>query len=210
MAKESKKDAKGKKGKKDAAYKVVDKQAKPAVPPRLRERYRSEIVQVLMKEFNYSNVMQVPRLTKITLNMGLGEAVQNPNIIPGAVDELTQIAGQRAVVTRSRKSISNFKLREGMPIGCMVTLRSERMWEFLDRLISIAMPRMRDFKGISGKAFDGRGNYSLGLREQIIFPEIKYDTVEHIKGLNVTIATTARTDPEGKALLKQLGMPFRN
>jgi large subunit ribosomal protein L5 len=208
MAKEKK--AKKGKGKSDAAYTVVDKQAKPAVPPRLRERYKSEIVELLMKEFNFTNVMQVPRLQKITLNMGLGEAVTNPNIIQGAADELTQIAGQKTVITRARKSISNFKLREGVPIGCTVTLRSDRMWEFLDRLIAVAMPRTRDFKGVSGKAFDGRGNYSLGLREQIIFPEIDYDKVEHVKGLNVTIVTSAKNDAEGKALLKHLGMPFRN
>jgi large subunit ribosomal protein L5 len=198
------------KGKKEATYAVVDQQSKPAVSPRLFERYKSEIVDLMMKEFGYTNIMEVPRLEKITLNMGLGEAVQNPNVIQGALDELTQIAGQRGVVTRARKSISNFKLREGVAIGCMVTLRRERMWEFLDRFIAVAIPRMRDFKGISGKAFDGRGNYSLGLREQIIFPEIKYDAVEHIKGLNVTIVTTAKSDPEGKALLKHLGMPFRN
>lgn len=205
------KDAKGKgKGKKDAAYTVVEQQAKPSEPPRLWERYKGEIVEQLKTEFGYENVMQVPRLEKITINMGLGAAVQNPNIIQGALDELTQIAGQRGVITRARKSISNFKLREGVPIGCCVTLRRERMWEFLDRLISVAMPRMRDFKGVSGKAFDGRGNYSLGLREQIIFPEIAYDAVENVKGMNVTIVTTAKTDPEGKALLKHLGMPFRN
>jgi large subunit ribosomal protein L5 len=182
----------------------------PESTPRLQSRYREEIIAALMKEFGYSNPNQVPRLDKITLNFGLGEAVTNPNIVKVATEELTSIAGQRAVVTRSKKAIANFKLRAGLPIGCMVTLRRERMWEFLDRLISVAMPRIRDFKGISGKAFDGRGNYSLGLREQIIFPEINYDKVEKIKGLNVTITTTATTDEEGKALLKHLGMPFRN
>ncbi|OGQ84002.1 MAG: 50S ribosomal protein L5 [Deltaproteobacteria bacterium RIFOXYA12_FULL_58_15] len=164
----------------------------------------------MQKDFSFSSPMQVPRITKITLNMGLGEAVTNPNIIKTAADELTQIAGQRAVVTRAKKSIANFKLRAGVAIGCRVTLRREWMWEFLDRLVNVAMPRVRDFKGISGKAFDGRGNYSLGLREQIIFPEIDYDKVDKVKGLNVTFTTTAKTDEEGKALLKHLGMPFRN
>lgn len=199
---------KGKKG--QATFKAVEKQAKAGYAPRLREKYKKEVVELLMKEFGYENPMQVPRLEKITINMGLGEAVTNPNIAQGAVDELSVIAGQKAVLTRARKSISNFKLREGMPIGCMVTLRRERMWEFLDRLVAVAMPRMRDFKGISGKAFDGRGNYSLGMREQIVFPEINYDKVEHVKGLNVTMVTTAKTDPEAKALLKHLGLPFRN
>jgi len=202
---------KGKKAKKDAlGYKIVEQQGKPAVPPRLRERYKNEVIDALMKEFDYQNVMQVPRVSKITLNMGLGEAVANPNIIKIGVNELTQIAGQKAVVTKAKQSISNFKLRTGVPIGCMVTLRRERMWEFFDRLVGIAMPRMRDFKGISGKAFDGRGNYSLGLREQIVFPEIDYDKIEQVIGCNVTITTTAQTDKEGKALLKHLGMPFRN
>jgi large subunit ribosomal protein L5 len=182
----------------------------PESTPRLQSRYREEIIAALMKDFGYENPNQVPRLEKITLNFGLGEAVTNPNIVKTATEELTSIAGQRAVVTRSKKAIANFKLRAGLPIGCMVTLRRDRMWEFLDRLINVAMPRIRDFKGISGKAFDGRGNYSLGLREQIIFPEINYDKVEKIKGLNVTITTTATTDEEGKALLKHLGMPFRN
>jgi len=180
------------------------------VPPRMREKYLKEIVPALMKEFGYSSTMQVPKLTKITVNMGLGEAVSNPNIIKTAAEELTVIAGQRSVVTRAKKSIANFKLRAGVPIGTMVTLRRERMWEFLDRLISVAMPRIRDFRGISAKAFDGRGNYSLGLREQMIFPEIDYDKVDKVKGLNVTITTTARTDEEGRALLRHLGMPFRN
>lgn len=196
--------AKAKKAKKDAAPE------QPAPPPRLRDRYRKEIVAALMEEFGYENRMRVPRLSKIVLNMGLGEAVANPNIIKSAVDELTVIAGQRAVVTRAKKSIANFKLRAGVAIGTSVTLRRERMWEFLDRLVTVAMPRVRDFKGVSGKAFDGRGNYSLGLKEQIVFPEINYDKVEQVKGLNVTLVTTARTDKEGKALLKHLGMPFRN
>ena len=177
---------------------------------RLYERYRNEIVAALMKEFDYGNPNQVPRLEKITVNFGLGEAVGNPNLVKTAVEELTAIAGQRAVITRAKKSIANFKLRAGLAIGCMVTLRSRRMWEFLDRLVNVAMPRIRDFKGVSGKAFDGRGNYSMGVREQIIFPEINYDNVEKIMGFNVTITTTADTDEEGKALLKHLGMPFRN
>jgi len=209
MAKESKK---GKKqaGKSQGMKVVKGRPARPEQPPRLFVRYKGEMVPSLQKEFGYTSMMQVPRLSKISLNMGLGEAVTNPNIVKGAVEELSQIAGQRAVITRAKKSIANFKLREGVAIGCRVTLRRERMWEFLDRLISVAIPRVRDFKGVSGKAFDGRGNYSMGVREQIIFPEINYDKVEKIKGLNITITTTAKTDAEGKALLKQLGMPFRN
>jgi large subunit ribosomal protein L5 len=192
-------------------FKTVEKQAKPSVTPRLSERYQKEIVPALMKEFGYENIMQVPRLEKITLNMGLGkQAVSNPNVVKAAVNELSMLSGQKAVATKSKKAISNFKLRAGLPIGAMVTLRKERMWEFLDRFIAVAMPRMRDFKGISGKAFDGRGNYSVGLREQIIFPEIDYDKLDQVKGMNVTITTTANTDEEGKALLKHLGMPFRN
>jgi large subunit ribosomal protein L5 len=200
--------AKGDKGEKKA--KAPTQPARQAVPPRMAIRYKKEIVPALMQEFGYKNVMQVPRLTKITVNMGLGEAVSNSGIIATSAEELTQIAGQKAVVTKAKKSISNFKLRAGQSVGCMVTLRRERMWEFLDRLISVAMPRVRDFKGISGRAFDGRGNYSLGLREQTIFPEINYDKVEKVKGMNVTITTTAKNDKEGKALLKHLGMPFRN
>ena len=178
--------------------------------PRLQQLYRTSIVGELRKEFEYDSIMQVPEVKKITLNFGLGEAVANPNIIKGAVEELTAIAGQRAVVTRAKKSIATFKLRQGRPIGCMVTLRRQQMWEFLDRLITIALPRVRDFKGISGKAFDGRGNYSLGLKEQLIFHEINYDKVEKVKGLNISIVTSAPTDKEGRSLLKHLGMPFRN
>jgi large subunit ribosomal protein L5 len=181
-----------------------------AVAPRLRERYRKEIVPALMQEFGFKNPMEVPRLTKITLNMGLGEAVSNGAMVTTAAEELSILAGQRAVITRAKKAISNFKLRGGQPIGCMVTLRKDRMWEFLDRLISVAMPRVRDFKGISGKAFDGRGNYTLGLKEQTIFPDVNYDKVEKVKGMNITLTTTAKDDKEGKALLKHLGMPFRN
>jgi len=176
---------------------------------RLRERYKSEVVPALMRDQGYTNVLQVPRLEKIVLNMGLGEAVQNPKLIDVAVDEMTAIAGQKPVVTKARKAISNFKLREKMPIGVMVTLRGERMYEFLDRFVSAALPRVRDFKGVPDRAFDGRGNYSLGLREQVIFPEINVDKVDKIKGLTVTICTTARSDAEGKALLRALGIPFR-
>ncbi len=190
-------------------FEIVDRQEKSAVPPRLREKYKNEVVTALMKEFEFGNVMQVPRLKKITINMGLGAAAANASIIPTAVTELSRLAGQKAVVTRARKAISNFKLREGMPIGTMVTLRRERMWEFLDRLVAIAMPRMRDFKGVSPKAFDGRGNYSLGLKEQTNFPEIDYNAVDLVKGMNITIVTTAKNDEEGKALLKHLGMPFK-
>jgi large subunit ribosomal protein L5 len=180
-----------------------------AVPPRLREKYREQAIPALTKQFQYKNPMQVPRLQKIVINMGLGAAVANPKIIDSAVEELTAIAGQKPVVTRSRKAIANFKLRAGLPIGAMVTLRSSRMWEFLDRLVTVALPRTRDFKGISRKAFDGKGNYTLGMKEQIIFPEVDYDRIDAIKGLNVSLVTTAKTDEEGRALLQQLGMPFR-
>jgi len=176
---------------------------------RLQERYRTEVAPALMRELGYTNPMAVPRLQKIVLNMGLGEAVQNPKIIESAVEELTTIAGQKPVVTKAKKAISNFKLREGMPIGAMVTLRGVRMYEFLDRLIAVALPRVRDFKGVPDRSFDGRGNYSLGLREQVIFPEINLDKVDKIKGLTIVICTSARTDAEGKALLRGLGMPFR-
>ncbi|MCW5893843.1 MAG: 50S ribosomal protein L5 [bacterium] len=179
------------------------------MPPRLKERYRNEVAPALMRDLGYKNPMAVPRLEKIVLNMGLGEAVQNPKIIESAVEELTAIAGQKPVVTRAKKAISNFKLREGVAIGAMVTLRGEHMYEFLDRLLTVALPRVRDFKGVPDRSFDGRGNYSLGFREQIIFPEIDLDKVEKIKGLTVTICTTARSDADGKALLRALGMPFR-
>jgi large subunit ribosomal protein L5 len=177
---------------------------------RLWDMYRDEIVGRMMKEFQYQNTMQVPRLTKIVLNMGLGEAIQNIKILDGAVEELTLIAGQRAVTTRARRSIAAFKLREGMPIGCTVTLRREKMYYFLDKLINIVLPRVRDFRGVSPKAFDGRGNYTLGLREQLIFPEIDYDKVEKIKGMNICIVSTAKTDEEAYFLLKEMGMPFRS
>jgi large subunit ribosomal protein L5 len=177
--------------------------------PRLLERYRSDIVPKLAQEFGYANTMQVPRLEKIVVNIGMGEATQNPKLLEKATEELGAITGQKPLVRKARKSIANFKLRQGQNIGAMVTLRGDRMWEFLDRLLSVALPRVRDFKGVSPKAFDGRGNYTLGIREQIIFPEVNYDAVEKISGLNVTVCTSARTDAEGKALLAHLGMPFR-
>ena len=177
--------------------------------PRLLEAYRSRVAPALMERFSYANPMQVPRLEKITVNVGLGEALTNAKLLEAAVQELGQICGQKAVVTKSRKAIANFRLREDQPIGCMVTLRRERMYEFFDRLINVALPRVRDFRGLSPRAFDGRGNYTLGIREQIIFPEIDYDKVERIRGLNVTITTTAPTDDEGRALLRELGMPLR-
>jgi large subunit ribosomal protein L5 len=175
---------------------------------RLKTKYQKEVVPSMMKEFRYRNAMQVPRLEKITLNVGIGEATQNVKAVDTTVAELMAITGQKPVVTRAKKAIANFKLRQGVPIGCMVTLRRDRMYEFLDRLIHVALPRVRDFKGISERAFDGRGNYSLGLREQIIFPEIQADKVEKTRGLTVSIITSAKTDQEGRALLKHLGMPF--
>jgi large subunit ribosomal protein L5 len=178
-------------------------------PARLKLRYRKEVVPQLMKDLNLKNPMEVPRVNKVVVNMGLGEALANNKILESAVDQLGAITGQKPVVTRSRKAIANFKLREGQAIGAMVTLRGDRMYEFLDRLINVALPRVRDFKGISPKAFDGRGNYTLGLREQIIFPEINYDQIEKVKGLNVSIVTTARNDEHGLALLKAFGVPFR-
>lgn len=177
---------------------------------RLLEIYNNEVVPKLKAEFNYRNGMQVPRIEKVVLNMGLGEAIQNVKIIDSALEELGLIAGQKPVITKAKKSIAAFKLRQGMPIGCMVTLRKDRMYEFLDRLMNIALARVRDFKGVSPRGFDGKGNYSLGIKEHLIFPEINYDKIDKIKGLNVTIVTTARTDEEGRALLKHLGMPFRN
>ena len=175
---------------------------------RLKKKYHDEVVPAMMKEFGYQNSMQVPRLEKITVNVGLGEATQNIKALDAAVADIAAIAGQKPVVTRAKKAIANFKLREGMPIGCMVTLRRERMYEFLDRLIHVALPRVRDFKGVSDRSFDGRGNYSLGLREQIIFPEIQVDKVDKTRGMTISIATTAKTDQEGRALLRFLGMPF--
>lgn len=175
----------------------------------LKEHYEENCVPLLMKEYGFRSIMQVPKLTKIVLNMGLGEAVQNPKIIEGATNELTLIAGQKAVVTKAKKSIATFKLREGMPIGCRVTLRGEKMWDFLSKLINVALPRVRDFRGISYKAFDGNGNYAMGIKEHIIFPEIDFDKIDKIKGLNISIGTSARSDDEGRFLLKALGMPFR-
>jgi large subunit ribosomal protein L5 len=176
---------------------------------RLKERFEKEIRPALMKEFGYTNPMQAPHLEKIVVNMGLGEAISNGKIIDASVAQLAAITGQKPVVTKARKSIANFKLRQGQSIGAMVTLRGDRMYEFFDRLVSIALPRVRDFKGVSPKAFDGKGNYTLGIREQIIFPEINYDQVEKIKGLNITVVTTARDDEGGRTLLRFLGMPFR-
>ncbi len=177
---------------------------------RLKEVYQEKVIAALMKRFNYKNQMEVPKLEKIIINMGLGEAIQNIKILDSAVQELSQITGQKPVITKAKKSIAQFKLRTGMPIGCMVTLRKERMYEFFNRLVNIALPRVRDFKGLSGKSFDGRGNYALGIREQLIFPEIHYDKIDKVKGMNIVIVTTAKTDEEGKELLKLLGMPFRN
>ena len=176
----------------------------------LKMVYKQEIIPKLVERFDYKNVMQVPKLSKIVLNMGLGEAIQNIKILDSAVEELGLIASQRPVITRARKSIASFKLRAGVPIGCMVTLRGERMYDFLIKLVNVALPRVRDFRGVSGKAFDGRGNYSLGIKEHIIFPEIDYDKIDRMKGLNVTVVTTARTDEEGKELLRLMGMPFKN
>jgi large subunit ribosomal protein L5 len=177
--------------------------------PRFKEKYASEVVPELISEFGYENVMRVPRVSKITVNMGVGEAAQDSKLLEEAAKQLGQITGQKAQVRRARKSIANFKIRAGMPVGLRVTLRGDRMWEMLDRLVSIALPRIRDFRGISPKAFDGHGNYSLGLREQIIFPEIDYDKIDRVRGLDIAITTTAETDDEARALLRKLGMPFR-
>ncbi len=177
---------------------------------RLKDLYRREIVPQMMKRFGYRNVMQVPRIEKIVVNIGAGEAKDNPKLLDQLVEDLAMITGQRPVVTRARKSISNFHLRKGMPVGCRVTLRGDRMYEFFDRMVNVALPRVRDFKGVSGKGFDGRGNYTLGIQEHIIFPEVDLEKVEKVKGMNVCIATTAETDEEAKELLRLLGMPFRN
>jgi large subunit ribosomal protein L5 len=176
---------------------------------RLKEHYHKNVIPALTKEFSYGNPMAVPKIEKIAVNIGLGEATQNPKLMDPTVAELTMIAGQKPVVTKARKSIAAFKLREGMPIGCTVTLRGDRMYEFLDRLVNVALPRVRDFRGVSSKSFDGRGNYTLGLKDQLIFPEVDYNKVDKVKGMNVCITTTAKTDAEGLALLKHLGMPFR-
>lgn len=176
---------------------------------RLYEQYKNEITPKLMEKFQYKNVMQVPRIDKVVINIGIGEAIQNPKALDGAVNDLTVISGQKPVITRAKKSIAGFKLREGMPIGCKVTLRGRRMYEFLDRLINFSLPRVRDFRGVSPNAFDGRGNYSLGIKEQTIFPEIEYDKIDKIRGLEVVIVTTAKTDEEARELLREMGMPFR-
>src|SRR6266481_9997307 len=207
MAKEKERKGKGPEKQESRVAAVARHSAKER--PRLRSRFEKEIAPALMKELDLKNSMAVPRLHKIVVNMGVGEATQNAKILDPAVNELGQITGQKPVVTRARKSIAAFKVREGMPIGAMVTLRGDRMYEFFDRLVSIVLPRVRDFRGVSMKSFDGRGNYTLGLRDQLIFPEISYEKVDKIRGMNVTIVTTARTDDEARELLKQLGMPFR-
>ena len=227
MAEKKEKAKEAKSGDKKAPAKAASAKAKGAAPeakeakkqaaaptekaptPRLKERYHKDVIPALMKQFSYRNPMQVPKLVKVVLNMGMGEAIANAKALDHAVSELTLISGQRPVVTRAKKSIATFKLREGMPIGCMVTLRKERMYEFLDRFISAALPRIRDFKGIPTKSFDGRGNYSLGIKEQVIFPEIEIDKVDSVHGMDIVIVTTAKTDEEGRALLGHLGMPFR-
>jgi large subunit ribosomal protein L5 len=178
--------------------------------PRLKEKYRQEVVPALQKEFSYSNIMQVPGVHKVVINIGMGEALQNAKAMDNAVRDLTDITGQKPVVTKAKRSVAAFKLREGNSIGCMVTLRGERMYYFLDKLMNVALPRLRDFQGISPEAFDGRGNYTLGIREQLVFPEVDYDKVDKVRGMEITVVTTARTDEEGRRLLKLLGMPFRS
>ncbi len=215
MSDEQKKDKKPKKGKdqrgggSSSAIAASGTSNTVAVPARFMEKYAKVAVPALVKQFGYKNPNQVPRLQKIVVNMGLGQAVTNPKIIDSAVDELRAVTGQKPVVTRAKKAIASFKLREGIPIGAVVTLRKDRMWEFLDRLVSVALPRTRDFRGVSRRAFDGKGNYTLGLKEQIIFPEIDYDRIDVIKGLNISFVTSAQTDEEGRALLQHMGMPFR-
>lgn len=206
----------GGKGKPQQAAPAAEMMAEPELPtgplpmPRMQERYRKEIVPALMKEFGYDNVMQVPRLTKISVNIGLGEAIQNSKAIDAATGDLVLITGQKPVVTKARLSIAVYKLREGMPIGIMVTLRGRRMWDFLDRLINIVLPRQRDFQGVSPDSFDGRGNYSIGLREQLVFPEIDYDKVDKVRGLEVTVVTTAKSDEEARRMLALFDMPFKH
>jgi large subunit ribosomal protein L5 len=203
------KEARGEKGGAKAPAKAPAKDAGPPTPPRLRERFQREIVPALKQRFGYGNELQVPRLRKVVLNMGLGEAVQNVKVLDAAVEELAGITGQRPAVTRAKKSEAAFKIRAGMPIGCRVTLRGARMYEFLDRFLSAALPRIRDFRGLSPKSFDGRGNYALGVKEQLIFPEVTYDKVDMVRGMDICIETTARTDEEGRALLESIGFPFR-
>lgn len=208
-APKTEKGAKPEKGDKPGKGKAEASPSFPRVPARLRERFRAEISPALMRQFSYTNRMQVPEIKKVVVNMGLGEAVSNVKVIDTAVAEMAAITGQKPVVTRAKKSEAAFKLRAGMPIGCKVTLRGERMYEFLDRLLSVALPRIRDFRGVPAKSFDGRGNYSLGVREQLIFPEIRYDKVEMTRGMDICIETSARTDEEARALLEQVGFPFR-
>jgi large subunit ribosomal protein L5 len=210
--KEPKKGKAPKEAKEAAPKEAAPKEKKPKgpqEPSRMRVRYSKEVIPALMKHFKYTNVMAVPKLEKIVINMGLGEAIANAKLLDVATDELGRIAGQKPIVTKAKKSIANFKLRQNMPIGAAVTLRGEKMFEFLDRLTNVVLPRVRDFRGVSTKSFDGRGNYTLGLRDQLIFPEIDYAKVDKIRGMNVTIVTTARTDDEARELLKQMGMPFR-
>jgi large subunit ribosomal protein L5 len=187
-----------------------DKELSAVATPRLKEKYRQEVIPALQKEFNYSNIMQVPGVHKVVINIGMGEALQNAKAMDNAVRDLTDITGQRPVVTKAKRSVAAFKLREGNAIGCMVTLRGDRMYYFLDKLMNVALPRLRDFQGISPDAFDGRGNYTLGIREQLVFPEVDYDKVDKVRGMEITIVTTARTDEEGRRLLKLMGMPFRS
>ncbi len=209
-AKERKPAKQGKEAKPAAHEAKATEPEKPAPPARLKTHYRDTVVGELTKLFGYKTVMQVPRIEKIVLNMGVGEAVADKKIMDNAVADMTKIAGQKPIVTKARKSIANFKIRTGYPVGCKVTLRGARMYEFLDRLVNVAMPRIRDFRGISGKAFDGRGNYNMGVKEQIIFPEIEYDKIDAIRGMNITISTTAKSDEEAKALLAAFRFPFRN
>jgi large subunit ribosomal protein L5 len=211
--KEGKVSKEGKGGKGKAAEPAAEEASEardPNYKPRLRLHYQKSVVAALTKKFSYKNPMMVPRLEKVVINMGLGAAVGNPKIIDSAVEDMRALSGQKPVVTRARKSIATFKLRENLPIGVMVTLRAERMWEFVDRLITFSLPRVRDFKGVSTKGFDGKGNYTMGLKEQIIFPEIDYDKIDVVKGMNISFVTTARTDEEGRALLTELGVPFRH
>jgi len=216
-AKKAEKKGGGKAGDKKEGKRPAPQREEPAAPPievenyvpRLLETYRTAVAPALQKRFTYKSAMQVPRLVKITLNVGLGEATQNPKLLDAAAEEIARMSGQKPVIQKSKKAIANFRLRENQRIGVTVTLRRQRMWEFLDRLVNVALPRVRDFRGVSSRAFDGRGNYTLGVREQIIFPEVDYDKVEKIRGLNISIVTTAQTDEEGLALLTGLGMPFR-
>jgi large subunit ribosomal protein L5 len=210
VAKPANQDKVQEKGQGKAQEKAQDKAQEKAPPARLKEVYKKEIVPALTQQFGYKSTMEVPRISKIVLNMGVGEAVGDKKILENAAADMTKISGQKPVVTKARKAIAAFKIREGYPIGCMVTLRENRMYEFLDRLVSIALPRVRDFRGVSGRSFDGRGNFNMGVKEQIIFPEIEYDKIDTIRGLNITITTTAKTDAEAKALLTAFRFPFRN